>query len=118
MLLLRAARGPLRWVLHSPELQLHRELLLVLLQRVLSSVPHRKRLQPRLDFAKRIQFLFRRAALAKAALVFLQATCLAGTVTYQVIVLEIAHILRRMQIKVAVRGMFITIVLKKFHLVR
>jgi hypothetical protein len=50
--------------------------------------------------------------------VFLQATCLAITATNQVIGLGIVCILRRMQIKVAVRGMFITIVLKKFHLVR
>jgi hypothetical protein len=118
MLLLRAVRGPLRRVLHSPELQLHRELLLVLLQRVLSSVPHRRRLRPRLGFAKRIQFLFLRVVLAKVAPVFLQATCLAGTATSQVIGLGIVLILRRMQIKVAVRGMFITIVLKKFHLMR
>jgi hypothetical protein len=50
--------------------------------------------------------------------VSLQATYLAGTTTNQVIGLGIVHILRRMQIKVAVRGMFIIIVLKKFHLVR
>jgi hypothetical protein len=50
--------------------------------------------------------------------VSLQATCLAGTATNQVIGLGIVHILRRMQIKVAVRGMFIIIVLKKFYLVR
>jgi hypothetical protein len=56
--------------------------------------------------------------LAKAAPVFLQATCLAGTATNQAISLGIVRILRRMQIKVVVRGMFITIVLKKFHLVR
>jgi hypothetical protein len=39
MLLLRAIRGPLRRVLRSPELQLHRGLLFVLLQRVLSFTP-------------------------------------------------------------------------------
>jgi hypothetical protein len=50
--------------------------------------------------------------------VFLQATCLAETATSQVIRLGIVLILRRMQIKVAIRGMFITIVLKKFHLMR
>jgi hypothetical protein len=50
--------------------------------------------------------------------VFLQATCLARTATNQVIGLGIDHILRRMQIKVAIRGMFIIIVLKKFYLVR
>jgi hypothetical protein len=55
--------------------------------------------------------------LAKAAPVSLQATCLTGTATNQVIGLGTVHILRR-QIKVAVRGMFIIIVLKKFHLVR
>jgi hypothetical protein len=118
MLLLRAIRGPLRRVLHSPELQLHRGLLLFLLQRVLSSVPCRRRLQLRLGFAKRIQCLCGRVVLAKAAPVFLQATCLARTTTNQVIGLGIARILRRMQIKVVIRGMFIIIVLKKFHLVR
>jgi hypothetical protein len=50
--------------------------------------------------------------------VSLQATCLARTATNQIIRLGIAYILRRMQIKVAVRGMLIIIVLKKFHLVR
>jgi hypothetical protein len=50
--------------------------------------------------------------------VFLQATCPTGTTTNQVIGPGIVLILRRMQIKVAVRGMFITIVLKKFHLAR
>jgi hypothetical protein len=85
---------------------------------VLSSVPHRRRLQPRLGFARLIQFFFLRVALAKAAPVFLQATCLAGTTTSQVIGLGIVLILRRIQIKVAIRGTFITIVLKKFHLVR
>jgi hypothetical protein len=50
--------------------------------------------------------------------VSLPATCLAGTATNQVIGLGIAHILRRIPIKVVVRGMFIIIVLKKFHLVR
>jgi hypothetical protein len=118
MLLLRAARGPLRWVLPSPELQLYRGLLLILLQWVLSSVLRRRRLQLRLGFTKRIQFLCRRVVLAKAALVFLQAICLARTITNQVIRLGIAHILKRIKIKVAVRGMFIIIVLKKFHLVR
>jgi hypothetical protein len=38
--------------------------------------------------------------------------------TNQVIGLGIVHILRRIPIKVVIRGMFITIVLKKFHLVR
>jgi hypothetical protein len=85
---------------------------------VLSSVPRRRRLQPRLGFERLIQFLFLRVVLAKAALVFLQATCLARTATNQVIGLGIVLILRRMQIKVAVRGMFITIVLKKFSRVR
>jgi hypothetical protein len=56
--------------------------------------------------------------LAKAAPVSLPATCLAGTATNQVIGLEIVHIPRRIPIKVVVRGMFIIIVLKKFHLVR
>jgi hypothetical protein len=69
-------------------------------------------------FAKHIQCLCQRVVLVKVAPVSLQATCLAGTVTNQVIGLGIVHILRRMQIKVAVRGMFIIIVLKKFHLVR
>jgi hypothetical protein len=85
---------------------------------VLSFVPRRRRLQPRLGFVKCIQFLFQRTALAKAAPVFLQATYLARIATNQVIGLGIARILRRMQIKVAIRGMFITIVLKKFHLAR
>jgi hypothetical protein len=85
---------------------------------VLSSVPRKRRPQPRLGFVKHIQSLFRRVVLAKAAPVFLQAICLAGTATNQVIGLGIARILRRMQIKVVVRAMFIIIVLKKFHLVR
>jgi hypothetical protein len=85
---------------------------------VLSSIPRRRRLQLRLGFAKHIQCLCQRVVLAKATPVSLQATCLAGTATNQVIGLGIIHILRRMQIKVAVRGMFIIIVLKKFHLVR
>jgi hypothetical protein len=50
--------------------------------------------------------------------VSLPATCLAGTAINQVIGLGIFHILRRIPIKVVVRGMFIIIVLKKFHLVR
>jgi hypothetical protein len=118
MLLLRTARGPLRQVLHSPELQLHRGLLLTLLPQVLSSVPRRRRLQLRLGFTKHIHCLCQRVVLAKVAPVSLQATCLAGTTTNQIISLGIVHILRRMQIKVAIRGMFIIIVLKKFHLVR
>jgi hypothetical protein len=118
MLLLRIARGPLRRVLHSPELQLHQGILLSLLPQVLSSVSRRRRLQLRLGFAKHIQCLYQRVVQAKAAPVFLQATCLARTATNQVIGSGIVHILRRMQIKVAVRGMFIIIVLKKFHPVR
>jgi hypothetical protein len=85
---------------------------------VLSSVPRRRRLQLRLDFAKLIQCLCQRIALVKAAPVSLPATCLAGTTINQVIGLGIVHILRRIPIKVVVRGMFIIIVLKKFHLVR
>jgi hypothetical protein len=50
--------------------------------------------------------------------VFLQATCLARTATSRVIGLGIVLILRRMQIKVVIRGMFIIIALKKFPLVR
>jgi hypothetical protein len=50
--------------------------------------------------------------------VSLQATCLVGTATNQVIGLGIVHIPRRMQIKVVIRGMFSITVLKKFHLVR
>jgi hypothetical protein len=42
MLLLRIVRGPLRRVFHSLKLQLHRGLLLILLQRVLSSIPQKK----------------------------------------------------------------------------
>jgi hypothetical protein len=114
MLLLRAVRGPWRWVFHSPELQLHRGLLLALLQWVLSSVPHRRRLPQRLGFTRLIQFLFLRVVLAKAAPVFLQVTCLAGTATYQVIGLGIALILGRMQINVAIRGTFIIIAMKRF----
>jgi hypothetical protein len=56
--------------------------------------------------------------MGKAAPVSLQVICLARTATNQVIGLGIVHILRRMQTKVVVRGMFIIIVLKKFHLVR
>jgi hypothetical protein len=117
MLLLRAVRGPLRWVLHSSELQLHQGLLLVLLQWVLSFVPRRRRLQPRLCFVRLIQFLFLRVILAKAP-VSLQVTCLAGIATNRVIGLGSALILRRMQIKVAVRVKFIILALKKFHRVR
>jgi hypothetical protein len=43
---------------------------------------------------------------------------LAGNATSQVIGLGSALILRRMQIKVAVRGKFIILALKKFHRVR
>jgi hypothetical protein len=50
--------------------------------------------------------------------VFLQVTCLVGTAISQVIGLGIAIILRRMQIKVAVRGTFIIIALKRFPRVR
>jgi hypothetical protein len=85
---------------------------------VLSSVPRRRRLQPRLGFVRLIQFLFLRVILAKAALVSLQVTCLARAATSQVIGLGSALILRRMKIKVAVRGKFIILALKKFHLVR
>jgi hypothetical protein len=85
---------------------------------VLSSVPRRRRLQSRLVFARLIQFLFLRVVLVKPALVFLQATCLAGTATNQVIGPGIVRILRRMQTKVPSKAKLITIVLKKFHLVR
>jgi hypothetical protein len=118
MLLLRAVRGPLRRVLHSPELQLHRGLPLVHLPRMLSSVPRRRSLQLKLGFTRHIQCLCQKVVLVKAALVSLPATCLARTVTKQVIGPGTVHILRRMPIKVAVRGMFIIIALKKFHLVR
>jgi hypothetical protein len=118
MLLLRTVRGPLRQVLYSSELQLHRGLLLILLQQVLSSVPCKRRLQSRLVFARLIQFLFLRVVLVKIALVFLQAIFLARTATNQVIGPGIARILRRMQTKVPGRAKLITIVLKKFHLVR
>jgi hypothetical protein len=50
--------------------------------------------------------------------VFLQVTCLAGIAISRVIGLGSALILRRMQIKVAIRGKFIILALKKFHLVR
>jgi hypothetical protein len=85
---------------------------------VLSSVPRRRRLQPRLGFARLIQFLFLRVILAKAAPVFLQVTCLAGIATSRVIGLGIALILRRMQIKVAIRDKFIILALKRFLRVR
>jgi hypothetical protein len=85
---------------------------------VLSSVPRRRRLQSRLVFTRLIQFLFLRVVLVKAAPVFLQVICLVGTATNQVIGLGIAHSLRRMQTKVPDRAKLITIVLKKFHLVR
>jgi hypothetical protein len=85
---------------------------------VLSSVPRKRRLQPRLGFARLIQFLFLRVILSKAAPVFLQVTCLAGIATSQVIRLGIVLILRRIQIKVAVRGTFIILALKRFHQVR
>jgi hypothetical protein len=85
---------------------------------MLSFIPYRRRLQPRLGFARLIQFLFRRVILAKTAPVFLQVTCLARIATSRVIGLGIVLILRRIQIKVAVRGKFITLALKKFHLVR
>jgi uncharacterized protein (DUF2062 family) len=85
---------------------------------VLSFVPHKKKLQPRLGFARLIQFLFLRVILAKAAPVSLQVTCCAGITTSWVIRLGNALILRRMQIKVAIRGKFIILALKKFYLVR
>jgi hypothetical protein len=85
---------------------------------VLSSVPRRRRLEPRLGFARLIQFLFLRVILVKVALVFLQVTCLAGIAISWAIELGSALILRRMQIKVAIRGKFIILALKKFHLVR
>jgi hypothetical protein len=118
MLLLRAARGPLRRALHSPELQLHRRLLLVLLQWVLSFIPRKRRLQSRLGFARLIQFLFLRVVLVKAAPVFLLVTCPTRIAISLVIGPGIALILRRMQTKVPGRGKLITIALKKFHLVR
>jgi hypothetical protein len=71
-----------------------------------------------LGFARPIQFLFLRVLLTKVAPVFFQVTCLAGTATSRVIGLGIVLILRRMQIKVAVRGKFIILALKRFHLVR
>jgi hypothetical protein len=80
--------------------------------------PRRRRLQPRLGFTRLIQFLFLRVVLAKVALVFLQVTCLARTATSQVIGLGIVLIRRRMQIKVAVRGTFIILALKRFPRVR
>jgi hypothetical protein len=80
--------------------------------------PRRRRLQSRLVFARHIQFHFPRVVLVKAAPVFLLVKFPARTATKRAIGPGIAHILRRMQIKVAIRGMFITIVLKKFHLVR
>jgi hypothetical protein len=48
----------------------------------------------------------------------LQVACHARIATSQVTGLGIALILRRMQIKVAVRGKFIILVLKRFPLVR
>jgi hypothetical protein len=81
---------------------------------VLSFVPRRRRLV----FSRLIQFLFLRVILATTAPVFLQVTCLAGIAISRVIGLGSALILRRMRIKVAVRDKFITLALKKFHLVR
>jgi hypothetical protein len=114
----KSRKRALEAVLHNPELQLHQGLLLTLLPQVLSSVPRKRRRQLRLGFTKHISWLCLRVVLVKATQMSLQATCLAGTTTNQVIGLGIVHILRRMQIKVAVRGMFIIIVLKKFHLVK
>jgi hypothetical protein len=86
---------------------------------VLSSIPHKRRLPSRLGFGRLIQFLFLRVILAKAARVSLQVTCRARIATSHVIRLGIsALILRRMQIKVAVRGKFIILVLKISCLVR
>jgi hypothetical protein len=93
-------------------------LLFILLQQVLSSVPRRRRLPSRLGFARLIQFLFVRVILAKAALVSLQVTYRAGIATSQVIGLGSALILRRMQIKGGIWGMFIILALKIFPLVR
>jgi hypothetical protein len=78
--------------------------------------PRRRRLQ--LGFARLIQFLFLRVILAKAAPMFLQVTCLAGIATSRVFRLGIVLILRRIQIKVAIRGTFIILALKRFHRVR
>jgi hypothetical protein len=80
--------------------------------------PHKRRLPSRLGFTRLIQFLFLRVILAKAAPVSLQVTCCAGIATRQVIELGSALILRRMQIKVAVWGKFITLALKISPLVR
>jgi hypothetical protein len=71
-----------------------------------------------LGFARLIQFLFLRVILAKVAPMSLQVACHARIATSQVTGLGIALILRRMQIKVAVRGKFIILVLKRFPLVR
>jgi hypothetical protein len=85
---------------------------------VLSSIPRRRRLLPILGFIRLIQFFFQRVILAKVAPVSLQVTCRAGIATSWVIGLGSVLILRRMQIKVAVKGKFIILALKKFPLVR
>jgi hypothetical protein len=50
--------------------------------------------------------------------VFLLAICLAGIATSQVIGPGTVRTLRKMSIKVVVRGMLTITALKKFHLVR
>jgi hypothetical protein len=75
--------------------------------------PSQKKAPIKTGFRRLIQFLFLRVILAKAAPVSLQVTCHARIATSQVIRLGIsALILRRMQIKVAVRGKFIILALK------
>ena len=104
MLLQRIAREPTRRVPHSPKLQSHLRLHSILQHQLLSFAHYRRRIQARLDFARLLQLLFQRALLVKAAPMFLQATCHAGTATSQVTGQGSVLILRRITTKVSVRG--------------